>query len=56
MAEGIAVVKADPLDKASLVAAMRGSEAVFAARKPAFSFARSELKILQITMYPHFPP
>ncbi|KAJ7817049.1 hypothetical protein B0H14DRAFT_2374213 [Mycena olivaceomarginata] len=54
MAEGIEVVKADPLDKASLVGAMRGSEAVFAAREPAFSFARSELKILQITT-PIFP-
>jgi hypothetical protein len=34
------------------VAATR--EAVFAAREPAFSFARSELKILQITT-PIFP-
>ncbi|KAJ7314469.1 hypothetical protein DFH08DRAFT_716696 [Mycena albidolilacea] len=41
MAEGIEVVKADPRDKASLVGAMRGSEAV-------------ELKILQITT-PIFP-
>ncbi|KAJ7879298.1 hypothetical protein B0H14DRAFT_2709906 [Mycena olivaceomarginata] len=36
MAEGIEVVKADPLDKASLVGAMRGSEAVFAITTPIF--------------------
>jgi hypothetical protein len=54
MAEGIAVVKADPLDKPSLVGAMCSSEAVFAAREPTCSFARSELKILQITT-PIFP-
>ncbi|KAJ6548384.1 hypothetical protein B0H19DRAFT_952855 [Mycena capillaripes] len=39
-AEGIEVVKADPLDKASLVGAMRGTEAVFAAREPTYSFTR----------------
>ncbi|KAJ6545594.1 hypothetical protein B0H19DRAFT_1168036 [Mycena capillaripes] len=35
-AEGIEVVKADPLDKASLVGAIRGSEAVFAITAPIF--------------------
>jgi len=43
------VVKADPLDKASLAGAIRGSEAVFAAREPTYSFVRGELTILQMT-------
>ncbi|KAJ6452652.1 hypothetical protein C8R45DRAFT_1193692 [Mycena sanguinolenta] len=36
-ARGVEVVKADAVDKASLVAALRGSEAVFAVTMPVFS-------------------
>ncbi|KAF8156198.1 hypothetical protein K438DRAFT_1986962 [Mycena galopus ATCC 62051] len=43
-ARGVEVVKGDPVDKASLVSALRGSEAVFAVTNPVFFLPNMEGK------------
>ncbi|KAK7018548.1 NmrA domain-containing protein [Favolaschia claudopus] len=42
-ARGVEVVKGDPLDKAELVTALRGSEGVFAMTMPSFTGQQSEI-------------